>query len=296
MAIPKKQLDTWSSQGSIAQSKATYATVKNALEGADSAYQGKSYSIFLQGSYGNDTNIYADSDVDVVMMLDSVYYTDLDHLSEEDKAAYNAARSSGGYSFSTFKQDVVKQLTAKFGASVKPGKKAIFVEGNGTRRDADVLACVELRRYTRFKSYSDERHHTGICFWSSDGTQIINFPKQHSNNCTSKHQATNSWFKPSVRILKNMRNCMVENGYLKEGLAPSYFLEGMLYNVPNANFGGTYEDTIVNSINWLLKCDRTKLLCANELYFLCHPTSPVTWRAEHLQIYLDAVVKFWNEW
>lgn len=296
MTISEKQLETWSAQGSVTQSKATYGTVKAALEDSSAPYNGKSYSIFLQGSYGNDTNIYADSDVDVVMMLDDIYYTDLDELEEADRSAYNSSRSVASYSFAQFKKEVIQQLASKFGASVKPGKKAIFVEGSGNRRDSDVLACTELRRYTRFKNFSDQKYHTGICFWTTDGTQIINFPKQHSANCATKHQNTRSWFKPCVRILKNMRNSMIEKGYLKEGIAPSYFLEGMLYNVPNDNFGISYQETISNSLNWLIKCDRSKLVCANELYFLCHPTSPVTWRSEHLQIYLDAAVKFWNEW
>ena len=32
MAIPEAQLDTWSKQGSVTQSQATYATVRNCLE------------------------------------------------------------------------------------------------------------------------------------------------------------------------------------------------------------------------------------------------------------------------
>jgi len=32
---------------------------------------------------------------------------------------------------------------------------------------------------------------------------------------------------------------------INSGLAPSYFLEGLLYNVPNEHFGGSYEDTMV---------------------------------------------------
>jgi hypothetical protein len=36
--------------------------------------------LFLQGSYGNDTNIYAESDVDVVMRTDSIYYSDTSAL------------------------------------------------------------------------------------------------------------------------------------------------------------------------------------------------------------------------
>ncbi|MCF2491135.1 nucleotidyltransferase [Dyadobacter sp. CY347] len=264
------------------------------MEDRSAPYDGREYSIYLQGSYGNDTNIYADSDVDVVIQLDSVYYSDLEGLSQDDLNLYNASRSTASYSYGDFKTDVIGQLRLEFGSLVKPGNKAILVEGNGTRRDSDVLAATLHRRYTRFKSYSDQSYHEGIRFLSSSGTEIINFPKQHSANCTTKNKATNGWFKPSVRILKNMRNSMITKGYLQEGIAPSYFLEGMLYNVPNSKFGSTFQDTVVNSINWLNNSDKNSLLCANELYRLLHPTSPVTWRAESFDKYLSAVNKFWN--
>lgn len=35
MGIPESQLDTWSHQGSIAQSASTYSIIKNALESAN---------------------------------------------------------------------------------------------------------------------------------------------------------------------------------------------------------------------------------------------------------------------
>lgn len=234
----------------------------------------------------------------VVMRLDSVFYTDLNALSEGDKAAHNAACSDATYDFKAWKGDVVAQLAKKFSGKVYPGNKAIFVKGEGTRRDTtDVLACVELRKYLRFKSWSDSSYIGGICFWSNSGQRIENYPHQHSENCTKKHQASNSWFKPTVRTLKNMRNRMVDNGYLAAGVAPSYFLEGMLYNVPVNNFGTTYVDTMVNTLNWLISdADRSKLVCANEQFYLLHPTSPVTWRAENMQTFLDAAGKFWREW
>ena len=296
MGIPESQLDTWAKQGSITQSQATYKTVRSVLEGGDAVYAKRDYSIFLQGSYGNDTNIYADSDVDVVIRMDDIHYTDLDALSDDDKAAYQAARSTAEYNYKAFKAEVITQLARHFGSDVDPGNKAVLVKGNGSRRDADVLPSVLLRKYTRFKSWNDCRYIEGICFWDSKGTMIINYPKQHSENCTTKQQNTNSWFKPTVRILKNMRNAMIDDGYIKDGVAPSYFLEGMLYNVPNAKFGKSYDDTIVEAINWLINCDRKSLLCANEQYYLCHPTSPVTWRADNLQTYLDAVSKYWKDW
>ena len=297
MAVPESQLETWSHIGAIQQSKNTYATIKGALEDPNAAYHNRSYSTFLQGSYGNDTNIIADSDVDVVMRLDSVFYTDLDALSEEDKAAQNAAQSDADYGFKAWKGDVVTQLGKTFPSKVDPGKKAIFVEGEGNRRDADVLACVQLRKYLHFRTWDDSSYVEGICFWNSAGQRIENYPRQHSENCTKKHQATNNWFKPTVRILKNMRNRMIDDGYLADGVAPSYFLEGMLYNVPLNKFASTYEDTVVNALNWLIsEADRSKLVCANEQFYLLNEASPVTWRAQKMQTFLDAAVNFWKEW
>lgn len=297
MAIPEAQLGTWAKQGSVAQSQETYATVRSCLEASDAPYSGRSKSIFLQGSYGNDTNIYADSDVDVVIATDSVYYYGTDDLKPDQLTAFKASLSGGGgYTYDKFKTAVVSQLAKKFGGSVKPGKKAIFIQGDGGRRDADVLPAVEYRRYTRFRTSADSSYYAGITFWTTDGVQIINYPKLHSANATTKHQSTSSWFKPTVRILKNMRNAMIAKGFLAEGVAPSYFLEGMLYNVPDNLFGASYEDTCVNAINWLAKCDRDKLVCANERYFLLRPNSPVTWRAEFFETYLAAVIKFWNDW
>ena len=61
MAIPEAQLTTWAQIGAQATSKETYATVKLSLDGEDAAYHSKNYNVFLQGSYGNDTNIYRES-------------------------------------------------------------------------------------------------------------------------------------------------------------------------------------------------------------------------------------------
>lgn len=296
MPIPENQLETWSHQGSVAQSSATYQSVKRVLEAADPPYANRSHTSFLQGSYGNDTNIYADSDVDIVMRIDSVYYGDVEGLSEDEKSLYNTAFSAATYSYADFKRDVIAVLKKAYGDAVDPGNKAIFVAGNGARRDVDVLVAAQYRKYRRFRSHSDQGYVEGICFWDGDGKQIINYPKQHSANCTTKHQDTNQWFKPMVRILKNMRNRMIADRYLGDGVAPSYYLEGMLYNVPENCFGTSWQSTFVESIKWLQGADKKKLVCANGQYYLVHPTSNVTWREEQLDAYLKAVVKYWNEW
>ena len=296
MAIPDNQLETWSYQGSATQSKTTYSTIKNTLEATDAPYAGKSYTSFLQGSYGNDTNIYADSDVDVVMRVDSVYYSDIENPSEADKANFNRAWSAATYTLDDFKRDVTAHLTKKFGSSVTPGSKAIFIKGNGSRRDADVLPCAEFRRYRKFSASYEQAYEEGICFFLKDGTRIENFPKQHSEHCTNKHQLTTQWFKPTVRVYKNLRNKMIDNGLIDEGLAPSYYLEGLLYNVPPDRFGGGQVANFTDTLNWMIQADRSKFVCANKQFYLLNDYSPVTWRAANCDKFLNAAVDLWNQW
>lgn len=295
MGISEEQLATWCKQGPTAQFTSTYETIKGVLNDVSSPFYTRNFSIFLQGSYKNDSNVYGDSDVDVVIRLEDIFYTDLDQLPADDVAAYKAARSDASYSLGEFKADVVSWLTKKYKSDVQPGNKAVFIKGNGNRRNADVLICAKLRRYHSYKSSQNNSYTEGICFFRSDGTQIDNFPIQHSDNCTTKHQATNSWFKRTVRIYKNLRNTLIENDLITDDIAPSYFIEGLLWNVPADRFGGTQEQNFYDVIKWLNDADRSKFLCANKMYYLFHPTSPVTWRAENCENFLKAAIEYWND-
>lgn len=293
MPISESQLETWAKQGPTSQFTSAYDALKVVLNDPLSPYYLKDFSIFLQGSYKNDTNVYGDSDVDVVLRLDSTFYTDLYFLSDEDKARYSAQRIPATYTLDEFKGAVVAWLSQKYGSDVKPGKKAVFIKGNGTRRDADVLVCAKLRRYFSFPSAGGPLYVDGICFFLPDGTRVENFPEEHSENCTRKHQETRGWCKPTVRIFKNLRNAMIERKIIESGIAPSYFIEGLLYNVPPAQFGGTEQANFQDVFNWIIGADRSKFECANGQYLLLG-SSPVTWPAENCTKFLGAVKKYWE--
>lgn len=296
MGIPESQLETWSHQGSITQSSETYNTIKSALEIAGSPYAGKDYKVFLQGSYGNDTNIYAESDVDIVIQMNNTFHHDLTKLPDVQKEAFKAAHSDAEYSYDNFKKDVLTVLENKYGDDVNSGEKAINIAANGGRRKADVIAAVQYRRYHKFLSTSDQRYDEGICFFTNSGQQIANYPKYHSENLTTKHQNTNKWFKPMARVLKNLRGKLIEDKMIANGVAPSYYLEGLLYNVPDDKFSTSYEDCFVNCINWIQESDRDKFVCANEQYYLLREDSPVTWRASKCDEFLAAAVELWKQW
>jgi hypothetical protein len=80
MAIPESQLETWCNQGATVTSSAAYTSIKAALGDPKSKVRDLNTEIYLQGSYGNTTNIYADSDVDVVVQFNSVYSWDVSSL------------------------------------------------------------------------------------------------------------------------------------------------------------------------------------------------------------------------
>lgn len=299
MTIPLAQLETWSHQGSIAQSKATYATVKAALEDAQATYTDRNFKVFLQGSYGNDTNIYAESDVDVVIRYDGAFFHDIERRPDNEQAAFNAVYPNNGtYSYAAFKEHVRQALRAKFGNAVNAGGKAIKIGANGNRRNADVIVAFEFRRYFHFNSRQDDSHEMGMCFFLADGTRIANYPEQHSENLTTKHQATGNKFKPMVRILKNARSKMVNDGMIAEGSAPSYYIEGLLYNVPNTQFVGDHQDTFLNILKWLYDTDndRSNFLTANKQYYLLRNGYHTNWPIADGNNFINAAIKLWNEW
>ncbi len=100
-----------------------------------------------------------------------------------------------------------------------------------------------------------------------------------------------------VRILKNMRTKLANDGVIEGKIAPSYYLEGLLYNVPDEKFTTDCEDCFVNAINWIQKdADKSKLLCANEQYYLLWDNTPTSWPKANCETLLIEVFKFGNEW
>lgn len=297
MPIPESQLKTWSHQGSITQSKNTYNTINNVLSAKTTPYANKNFKVFLQGSYGNDTNTYAESDVDIVIRLDDTFYSDLTSLTDEEAAAYKSAFRNATYTHAKFKRDVLSELKKQYGTSIKAGNKAIAIEANGSRRKADVIVANQFRHYFKFHSLSGSEYVKGICFWNGKNEQIVNYPNQHSVNLTTKHQNTSKWLKPMVRVFKNIRSRMIDDGLIKEGIAPSYFLEGLLYNVPTAKFNTSYQECIYNTLNWYRQnASKSDLVCANEQYPLLRDGNNNCWTQVNCDTFIEAAVRLWNEW
>jgi hypothetical protein len=137
---------------------------------------------------------------------------------------------------------VVTALEIKFdSANVTRGNKAIKVGSDDTvlPLDADIVACQDHRKYHSYPANGDPDLDTGIYFKSqTQSREIINYPLLHYENGKNKNknQNINGNYKETIRMFKNARNKMRERFLISSDEAPSYYIECLLFNVPDQEF------------------------------------------------------------
>ncbi len=287
MAIPETQLSTWAAPPGDSKAQAAYGQVRRALEGSP-ALQSKTLDRYLQGSYRNRTHIRADSDVDVVAELQSSFFYNIDRLGEPEKALFKQLVPDATYLFAHFKRDVLQALVDAFGAnSVTEGNKCLNVAGNPDRSNADVLACLEHHTYRSFARDRQKDYIPGIKFFTKSGAIVINWPKAHYQNGSAKNQNTDEKFKHLVRIFKHIRRLLVEATDLTNDVAPSYFIECLLFNVPDHLFSPTYSASLSNALGYLRDADYSKFVCVNRQEYLFGGANG--WNADEAKVFVHLV-------
>ncbi|TAM65813.1 MAG: nucleotidyltransferase [Microbacteriaceae bacterium] len=252
MSIPEQQLNAWSNVGAETAAAQTYASIKAALDQSD-ALKKRGYRVYLQCSYKNTTNVRGDSDVDVIAQLTDAFGYDIERLSETQQSEFHRQfPSTASYGFNEFHDDVQKALQSYYGSLVTVRNKCIAVQGKSGRLSADVVPCMTYKRYDPAAGYGLPTPHEGIrVFRRDNGTLIVNFPSSHYDKGVAKNKRTNERYKPTVRIFKNFRNRLIAQGTIRDGLAPSYFVECLLYNVPDAKFSDSYELAVAETLVFL---------------------------------------------
>jgi hypothetical protein len=112
---------------------------------------------------------------------------------------------------------------------VNAGNKAFTVTENTYRITADVVPTFEYRKY--FWLGSELKYISGVCFFSSDGKFIVNWPEQTYENGVAKNERTGRRYKRVVRVLKGLRYEMEEKGYASAKKISSFQIACLAYNV-----------------------------------------------------------------
>ena len=247
------------------------------------------FEVYLQGSYKNSTNIRFDSDIDIVVQLNSVRSVDSSQLSFNEKALVDKNYSDSAYSFKEFKTDIFNAIKKYFWWEVSYWNKCIKIKGNTYRVDADLIPCFQHRRYMRFGVLESERQYKeGMKLYdTSNNEPIINFPKEHYRNGCAKNKDTEWNYKAMVRVCKNIKYNLVESGVIWANVAPSYFIENLVYNCSAHCFNGSYTSQLLSIFQFVYDAIEKKriqwFICANEEDLLI---SSKTWNIDDLTMFI----------
>lgn len=241
--------------------------IRDALNKSDELSK---YDIQLipKGSYHNNTNVRLSSDVDIAVKLKDVFFAKY----PSGKTDKDYGNISSTYSFAQYRQDVDRAMEGKFGVeNIELGNKAITINSNTYRVDADVVPCFEHRRYS-----PDGTYITGTEFITRNtNDRVINFPEQHYNNGVNKNNQTARRYKKVVRIFKRLRYNMLEKGYDFENIS-SFLIESLIWNVPDSKFNNpTLTEDVKDCFNFLIEHTSEHEKCkewgeVSELLYLFH--------------------------
>lgn len=246
----EETLNKWAKPASETEEKRisnAITMIKEAIKDYDNL-KNKDIEIFVQGSYANNTNVRAKSDVDVCIMLKDTFYSEYhDGYTREDYGFY-----PGTNSFDNFRKDVINALKNKYGKeNIKPGNKSIKMESTSYRVEADAVPAFQYRNYKIISSTDKNHFIEGIKFYSNSNEEVINYPKEHIENGKRKNTDTQRRYKRTARIFKRIRHQMIQDGVQVKKCISSFLIESLLFNVDDLQF--IHDESWNNKIKDIIK-------------------------------------------
>ena len=252
MKYSEQTLQSWTAPLSDSEEKRAENTIKMIRSAIDSSDELKTMDIevFTQGSFANNTNVRTESDVDVCVMLKDTFHS----IYPDGKKREDYGFTASELTFYQYRDMVKQALQSKFRAEyVEDGNKSLKIHENTYHVDADVVPAFQLRNYYYWGSTDPNRYIEGTWFMSKDGKEVKNYPKRHKQNGINKNNNTNLKNKKLVRIMKHIKNNMVDDGKTDGDKITSFLVECLVYKVPDSTIMGysTWTETVKQSIIFL---------------------------------------------
>ncbi len=280
MPIPERILGQWSHPSAATASIQAHVPIREAL----TAYQPLrefGYKVFLQGSYKNATTLSKDSDVDVVIRLQSSITPRVTALTSEALQASTTHKDALAR-WRSFRRMALKAMKAEYGNTVQSGRKSIKIAKGKLHAPADLVVTLQCG--------------DGIAFYLPDERRwLVSYPQQHHNRGVNKEQKTNNEYKRTIRMFKAARREIVNKGKIGKQTAPSYFIECLLYNVPDELFRNSLAWRYQHIVKWLRQADINRFKCQNGKISLFGKQQE-QWKIENAHAFLTALQRLWDEW
>jgi hypothetical protein len=128
-----------------------------------------------------------------------------------------------------------------------------------------------------------------------DNERIVNFPKIHYQNGTEQH----STYKETVRIFKNARDYYNENWNSASTIAaPSYFIECLIYNIPERILRRSSRSDRFSAILSHLQDEDTDLTTFDQVSEMeaLFGTSNTQWDVGSAEVMVTDLQTMWDDW
>lgn len=166
----------WSGRASDTEDDKRERTERAIREAITDSHElsGRSMRVFAKGSYKNNTNVRLDSDVDVAVEFQEIFYWEAtNEAAGMSGADLGITPYSGPYPPERFKDDVERALVNRFGrAAVDRGNKAIHIREDNRSLAADVVPCFTFHRYDSVGYNQSSLYHRGIQIHPDSGGRI----------------------------------------------------------------------------------------------------------------------------
>ncbi len=282
MPIPGKTLGSWSHHRSAMASVQAHKSIREALASYTGWDQDIIFDRFLQGSYKNSTNLQRDSDVDLVVQLRERLRPGVLALKgsqlEQDQLHITTYRR-----WQSFRDQTMNALRSAYGANaVTSRNKCLKIAKGRLHAKADVVVTL--------------RYEDGLAFFLPDEHRwVVSYPQQHYERGLKKEEATNKRYKRDIRMFKAARNYLVENNSIGKDTAPSYFIECLLYNVPNGLYKPKLAKSYEGIVDYLSDADFQRFKCQNGKRDL-FGSSPDLWSLRKAHRFIRALIRLWDQW
>jgi len=247
--------------------------------------------IYIHGSYANATNVYFPSNLEVCVELKIT--TPFEYkLTNEYYVTHDLDTTPK--MFRDLLYDALQEITQP---NCSKNNKCIVLQKFGKLRHmVEITPCVSFRYIEEDHPHIDGKGSSfaGVLLRDAGvNADIATFPKLHAKNGQTKDIRCSGNFKRMVRMFKTLN--AIHTREVGTESARGYFIECLLFNIPDQMYRGSDLDEIfLKVINYLTHADLGDSVCQNLVWHLFGNT-PEFWDEDSAHRFIKMIKTMYTE-
>lgn len=267
----------------------------------------KHVEIYMHGSYANKTNISFPSNLEICVELTKTATYDPKEPQRYTIHHNYFIEHPTDFSPRDFRQLLYAELSKVVEGKIGQNDKCIVLPPFAKiRRNVEITPCFTFNYIEGETNETLSAVFKGVLLFDKKvGEHIVTFPRIHQKNGETKDIVTGGNFKKTVRTFKTLNAIYSRENEVES--SRGYFIECMLYNVPDQMFRGgamtqsgstqaergIMKDIVLKVLNWLNNCSVEEFVCQNLVWKLFGVTDEF-WKVEEARNFIKAMKEMYE--